>query len=667
MTIYFLDIEETINGWIQSFLENTIWRLLYYIEIAICRIIALVEEIMMIFTGEKPVIYNDEDTLLIDVFFQHSSIRGIYGAMALIGIVFAFAFAIVAVIRKVLDLRGKQQGVTLGTILGNLIKSIFIILMMNFFIMVAISTTNVLTQQISEAITKGEGLAVEGKPHTFTNEEYATMARIINTIGNYSVNPSYRSRYNLNACYNDIRPDLQYLGQHGVFDFRYDKVDEKGNPVPSWQSIMLELGTAYNYNTEAPLDSYDEGLTNAMLDAMETLKANQNLYVYKTIERSDVEAESGPIPMDRILFLAGTVGTLDGQTAAARNDAYNKDPSFFDNIRLPFYTDGDKMYSFDEVRKVFDPSPMKTNYVLVYFVAIAIAKEMLVVIVTCSLRIFNLLALYIASPLAIAAMPLDDGGKFKQWMTAFVVQLLTIIGMVISLRLFLMFLPIVWSPSLKVSNGVFGAILTLIVKMIIMYGAIHGVSKVNGIFTGILADSAGYQAITASGMRDTVENSAVGKKLSGMSAGAMAEKATNQVGKGAAKLSGKMGLGKVTDALGITSGANDSAKAAKNDPGNQQAEKRKQERTMKSLQRDLDYAKKTGNHLNGQKASANDIKMMEGTLNHMNNGSSFKDAKKMAAADIKADKQDDKQNAYLDALEMRNPPPQRNMPANQNN
>lgn len=664
MFLFGLDIQETINGWIQSFLENTVWRLLYYLEIMLCKIIAIVEDIMMIFTGEKPVSYKGEDTLLIDIFFDHPAIRGIYGAMALIGIAFAFAFAIVAVIRKILDLRGKQQGVTLGTILGNLVKSIFIIISMNFFIMVAITTTNILTQQVSEAITKGEGLASGADTHVFTNEEYAAMGRIINTIGNYSINPSYRSRYNLNACYNDIRKELIYLGNRGVFDYNYEKVDENGNEVPTWQGIMVELGTAYDYTSEAPLDSYDEGLTNAMLDAIEILQANQNnMYVFEDIGKDEIKESDGPIPMDRILFLAGTMSTMDGRSAAARNDAYNKSPSFFDNVRRPFYTEDGKMYDFDAVKKVFDPSPSKTNYVLVYFVAIAIAKEMLVVIVTCSLRIFNLLALYIASPLAVAAMPLDDGGKFKQWMTAFVVQLLTIIGMVISLRLFLMFLPIVWSPDLAVGDGFSGVIMTLIVKMVIMYGAIHGVSKVNGIFTGILADSAGYQAITASGMRDTVENSSVGKKLSGMSAGAMVDKASGKVGEGANKVAGKLGIGKVTDALGITSGAQ---KSLESDPAHKQGEQRKQEREKNTLKRDLDYAKKTGKHLNGMDAKR-DIPMMEKTLQHMEGGASLGDAKKMASEDLRQDKMDQKQNSYLDSLEMKNPPPQRDMPANQNN
>ena len=51
MFLFGLDIQETINGWIQSFLENTVWRLLYYLEIMLCKISAIVEDIMMIFTG----------------------------------------------------------------------------------------------------------------------------------------------------------------------------------------------------------------------------------------------------------------------------------------------------------------------------------------------------------------------------------------------------------------------------------------------------------------------------------------------------------------------------------------------------------------------------------------------------------------------------------------
>ena len=120
MLLLSFDIGEMIDNWITKFLENTIWRLLYLLEVGVCKVVAWMEEIMQIFTGEVPVEYNNKSESLIMVFFTHDNVKGIYGGMALIGIAFAFAFAIVSVIRKVLDLRGKQQGVTLGAILGNL-------------------------------------------------------------------------------------------------------------------------------------------------------------------------------------------------------------------------------------------------------------------------------------------------------------------------------------------------------------------------------------------------------------------------------------------------------------------------------------------------------------------------------------------------------------------
>ena len=55
----------------------------------------------------------------------------------------------------------------------------------------------------------------------FSEEEYAAMGRVLSTIGNYSIVQSSNNRYNLNLCYNDIRADLYYLQQQGVFDYSY--------------------------------------------------------------------------------------------------------------------------------------------------------------------------------------------------------------------------------------------------------------------------------------------------------------------------------------------------------------------------------------------------------------------------------------------------------------
>ncbi len=671
MLLFSFDIGEMIDNWITKFLENTIWRLLYLLEVGVCKVVAWMEEIMQIFTGEVPVEYNNKSESLIMVFFTHDNVKGIYGGMALIGIVFAFAFAIVSVIRKVLDLRGKQQGVTLGAILGNLLKSILLIFSMNLIMIVALSTTNTLIKQIGVAVTNS-GDVVKGRQEIkFDDEEYAAMGRILNTIGNYSLNPSYRSRYNINACYNEIRGDLEYLGNKGVFNYHYisyknDDI-EAGVVEPTWQSMVEQLARAYDYSQETTLDSYNDGLTNAMLNCMDIMKKNPDIRVLKSFKRN-TESNTEQVPMDKILFVSATMGNFNGE-GAARTASYNKTPSFYDSVRQPFYygEDGSDMYDYDDVKAVFDPSPMKTNYILVYATGIAMLQEMLVIIVTCSVRIFSLLTLYLASPLVLAALPLDDGGKLKQWTTAFLVQLLGIVGMVLAMRLFLMFLPIIWSPDLKVSSY---TILSIIIKCIISYGALTAVSRVNGILTGILADNAGWQAITAGDMRGSVQNSAAGRALGSLSASNIGSKIGGgiaSVGKGAWNVTGGRALGAAGKAVkDATIGKAYSAITGRDlDSGEKtSATKQKDERSrlrqMKDLKANIDHVGKTGRDLNGNKVSAEQKDKMQRTYDKMHdNNMSLKEAKQSAEIDMKADKADAKQDAENEAKSLKAPPPAR--------
>ena len=52
MLLFSFDIGEMIDNWWTKFLENTVWRIFYWIEISVCKILAWMESIMEIFTGE---------------------------------------------------------------------------------------------------------------------------------------------------------------------------------------------------------------------------------------------------------------------------------------------------------------------------------------------------------------------------------------------------------------------------------------------------------------------------------------------------------------------------------------------------------------------------------------------------------------------------------------
>ncbi len=647
----FLSMDDILDGvktFFMSILDYTLWAALYLIEVTLLFFISLMEKLMMIFTGETPVKYKGESMSLINVFFTHSSIRNIYGGIAVIGIAFAFAFAIIAVIRKVLDLRDKQQGMTLGVILRNLLKSILLIFSMTAIMMVSLETTNVLIQQVSAAIVNG-GSGEEGADEIYFDEsDYAAMARMLNKLGNYSVNPSYRSRYNVNACYNDLRSELQELGRKGVWNYRYrNSTTEEILPEElSWQLVLLPIAQAANYNYEIPLDSYDDAINSAVLNAMDIMKANPHIYPLSKYERDKTAGLDGIIPLDRVLFLAATMGTYNGGTAA-RNKIYDENPSFYDPLRYPYFTGEKSIYSYREtVLNDFNPSPFTTNYMIVYIGSIGLLTEMLTIILTCGVRIFNLLAMYVASPLVIAAIPLDDGGKFKQWTTAFVVQLLGVVGMVLSLRLFIMFLPVIWSPDFTVSEiPVIGDIITMFVKLIITYTSLEAVGKVNGIFTGILADSAGMQAITAGSMREKAEGSKVG---------AFTSKA---LGHDAMKSKpGGGGGGQKKESTG------DKLKANK--------KKREFENNVKRMEEDLAFAEQHGRHNSangGGKVNAHQLKNMKNTLKHYKEGkgeTSVNQAKQLALQDANIDANQSRQQAKDEKANLKDPPMARPIPDN---
>ena len=120
-----------------------------------------------------------------------------------------------------------------------------------------------------------------------------------------------------------------------------------------------------------------------------------------------------------------------------------------------------------------------------------------------------MLMLYLISPLVFAAEPLDDGAKRKQWTTAFLVQCCAVFGTVVAMRTLMVFIPIIISSDLVFfkhdeplsSWGSFGySLLDLVAKIIMIYGGFEVVKKANGIITGILADSAGWQSISAGDM-----------------------------------------------------------------------------------------------------------------------------------------------------------------------
>ena len=468
--------------------KNVIATLEYALASGLCWIIDILDSFFGVMSGQVQVSYNKQPYYLINVFFENASVRNAYWAMALLGILLCFVFAIIAVAKKTVDAGDKmRQG--MGDILTGLFKGIIIIASLTFIMTMTLDLTNALLQRVTYAFNHSED-ADKPVTITYTDEEYAAMARVLNTIGNYSLNPSYNSRYNINSCFNEIRTDLQFLKEKGAFALHY--VTDENNPV-SWQSELQKIVNAADLSRDLKLDVYDAGVTNAIVSLMKTMQQNSSFAPLQSYERKYV-SNSSKVPLDRLIFL---MCTMD----AAKNPAFNDSPTVGDELRGAYYTGEKSIYNRESVFADFEIS--KINFIVLIAVAFKLIWDYAVIIINCVARIFNLLLLYLIAPPCIATLPLDEGGKMKQWTTAFVIQCFGVFGTIIAMRVMLLFIPIVIDNNLLLFDNY---VLNLMAKVIIILGGMETAKRASGMVTGILADNAGMQAITASDMGESVRS-----------------------------------------------------------------------------------------------------------------------------------------------------------------
>ena len=508
-------------------LSNLIGTVLYYITYGLMFIVGLLNELFNVFSGTTKVLYRNKYTYLSDVFFQNESVNNVYWALALLGIVLVFMFAVIAVVRKTFDLAGKQDNQSIGSILGAMFKSIFIMLILSAALTAALDVTNLVINRIGYAFDHSDSFSHQQEIH-FTDEQIATMGRIYTTIGNYGINPSYDSRYNLNKCFNEIREDMNHLARQGVFDFVY-VTEVNGKKVETWQSALQELFYATNTSQNAPMDRYNEEVSKKLLHIIDLLKSNASFYPLS--DYKNVYAASESVGLDRILFLSGTIG-------AANNPDYNRDPYLLDGLRGAFYSGEKSIYSIDEVSEAFKIGVGGISYIFIWILAYFTIRNLLRCIFGCISRIFTMVSLYIMAPFAVAPLPLDNGEKFKQWIMSMVIQALGILGLIIPMRLIILFAPIIMSSDLVLFDSV---VLNFVGKVMLIVGGLEGMSNLSGIITGILANNSGMAALQAGNSA-----SAMGDKVFGVG-----KALTAKAAKGAAGVAGSV-LGGVADVTGLS-------------------------------------------------------------------------------------------------------------------
>ena len=510
-----------MKEWFQETLFDWIYVLLYGVLEGLLQVVKLVESFFDIFAGTAKVTYQGESEFLINIFFSNNAVTNAFWGMTLIAVVLAFMFCIYNVARKVTDVTGSAKQ-TLGQIMSNFFRCGLTLVLLNAILVAGLNISNVLLDRINYAMLNAGVLDQEDGEREFTDSEYAAMARVLATVGNYSVNPSYNSRYNINSCFNAVRGDLYSLQRAGVFDYEY-KLDANGNHC--WQSALALLASSADLTTELSLDEYDTEVAEAFETVVYQLNNNPNFIpVESVVATNSVSSEN--IKTDVLIFL------ITGMEAA-NNDQYNSG-DIYDSIRTGYFS-GSKSYTdMSQVRKDFDI--WKMDYLIGYIISIVFILIMAICIFNLIVRIFNLLLLYISAPLFVSSMPLDEGAKFQNWIQAFIIQMFSGFGMVVAMRLYLLMIPIIMSSDLVFfsGSGAWYSFLNIMARMLMVLGGAWAVLKSSNLISGILAGNPGMAALNQEGQTSSIVTR--GAK--------MALKDTASLTKGLAK-----GLGKAPTAI----------------------------------------------------------------------------------------------------------------------
>ncbi len=458
------------------------WNLLYGLTKMLAWLLGLLYDLFEKAVGLDTVVYNKKDVTILNLIFTNSVVNRAYWSMAIIGIGLCFFFTIIGVIRKGFDSSEEMKG-SLGQMMTRSLKSVIIICSMSLIMALALNFTSALMRGVQIAFFSNTQEATESDPKTYTKEEYATMARVMNTIGNYSLNPSYDSRYNINSCYNAIRSDLAKLKAAGTFGVQYETPDVTYQKEHYWQEALQKIVVAApSLDQDITLDIYNETLSTAMKNVMDELRTDKQFLPLEKYISSVKVTDSTQIELDRVILL---VGTLDASYDSEYNGA---NASIKDVLRAPFYYNnaGHDLYDQDDMWNSFDMS--EYHYVFTIFLIGVMLFNMIGITMTTIARVFNMAVLYVVSPPIIAISPMDNGAKFKQWRTSFIIQCFNVFGTLVAIDLVVTFIPIIMSNDLIVFQNPLG---NYMAKLVLIWGGLSAAKKAANLVNGILGENAG--------------------------------------------------------------------------------------------------------------------------------------------------------------------------------
>ncbi|MCL2109107.1 MAG: hypothetical protein FWH20_07165 [Oscillospiraceae bacterium] len=193
------------------------------------------------------------------------------------------------------------------------------------------------------------------------------------------------------------------------------------------------------------------------------------------------------------------------------------------------YTSGKKKVSLSTQHQIFKDFDWFYAYHGDLFLVSIAAWFFLIMLALTTLiflrRVFDVVTLYIIAPLFVATIPLDDGQVFKRWREMFIGAAITGFGSLITFKLFLLLMPLIFSPNLILDSN---SAVDFFLKLLIMLGGMYAVYKMHSMISQIANPHAGQNEasglMAGAAVLSFAKNAALAASTGGGSTAAQAAK-----------------------------------------------------------------------------------------------------------------------------------------------
>lgn len=446
-----------------------------------------------VLAGITPVNVNGEEMSLVNVFLTHSTVTQVFLSIFLLSIIVVAICTIAKVTATIVNIKGgerKSHAKTVGQAFGAILTSLVMAVVLIMFIFVS----NSMLQFVQKSFNS-----------SYENLTFSQMLFDMSVEKSYVYdynNPIYTPIYVLDEAGQKIPVIDEITGQqkeeNGELVWKIQK-DESGNPM-------------YEETYEILKDADGKEL---LLSGWQIRGGDEtNGYVYYT-----------PADLDFSSMKPDQIFGVHKKT-------------------LGLFEDGSKPYTRSAMVEL-ESFNMWTAYLVAVIMLVVIIWSMLGLVK----RVFDITFLFLALPLVSATIPLDDGAKFKTWRDTVISKIVLAFGVVFSINIFLLMLPIIQQIDF-VALG-WSAAITTVFKIFLMLGgalAINGGQLLAARLVG--ADASESREMSQAARALLGGTMAAGGLLRGAKNAAFG--GTNKYGRevgGVLPLAAKMGVG-ATNAIG---------------------------------------------------------------------------------------------------------------------